>query len=440
MKNFLRMKFAKLRFGQQALLSSLIMIVLSFTFLTFQSCKKDISVVPVSDITNSQEPEITEFVLEENNYESMVKTAAVGVFELAKNQTFRSKINDLIALQFDDDDNTLLKTVFQEVQNDNIDMISEFQNSINLWKQTVEKIDQIENTKYKNVVIYTDEDKINGVISGFNYHTKNKVYIQIYIPFIELVDLNSTPTIVLGMEDECNSDGYVILDDEISVINVDEEFARNNLVWVISVNETVDNEGKVPNPLYWENDSSQGPTGTVNPRISLDNAVNLSKIKITHKKECWLCGKAEVSIIVPAIIGIPNGFCDETKISQHIPIRKVSRKEIGDTIELKNTIIFPTSEFDVGNVEMTPLRWYEDMGWIYFEKDRRRKYERNEAIPPCAKEYTYTSKQTPYGIEGFFYLGPRDIWDWHEEGMFEYNGDINTPAGSGVYFKLKRVD
>lgn len=441
MKKITKMKLTKLKLRQEAFLSNLLIFLLSFTFLTFQSCKKEVPVTPISDITSPQEQEATNFDLEEKRYESMVKTAAVGVFELAKNHTFRAKINELVALQFDDDDNTLLKTIFQELQNDNINLISEFQNSITLWKQTVEQIDQIENTTYKNVVIYTDEEKINEAVSGFSYHTNSTAYIQIYIPFIDLVDLNSTPVVVLGMDDVCNSDGYILSEDGmISAIDVDEEFAKNNLVWVISVNETVDNEGNIPNPLYWQNEFSQSPTGTVNPRISLDNAVNLSRIKITHKKECWLCGKAEVSIIVPSIIGTPSGFCDETKISQHIPIRKVSRKEVGDTIDLQNTIIFPSLEFDVGNVEMSPLRWYEDMGWIYYEKDRRRKYERNEAIPPCAKEYTYTSKQTPYGIEGFFYLGPRDNWDWHEEGMFEYGGDINTPSGSGVYFKLKRVD
>lgn len=410
--------------------------LLALFSITYSRCTKE----NIPDSAKSQGNTVEsfdEFELEtEDKYENMVKTAAIGLIELAKNASFRSHVNSLVAEQFDGDDNTLLITLKEELENESINLASEFQSSINTWKSTIESIDVGCNSKYKDASILTTEGDILESINGFEYSEEETFYIQIYIPFADKVNLNSCPVIALGIDDECETDGYIICgEQEISCMTITKEFAEENLVWVISVNEVVDNDGKLPEANEIEEIMSGGNNSDISFRTVYDNTVRISKIKITDKKECWLCGKAEVSIIMPAVT---YNTCTVNMVAYSNCFKKVGKDDVNDILSVSQ-VLYPSQDY---GTNYRRLRENEDVGWILFEKDASKKsYKKESSIPSCsANKYTYYSKQTAYGIEPYFALGARNNWNWHEEGMFTYPGDVNTPAGSGISFEMKRVE
>lgn len=409
--------------------SSLLFVL--FLLFILSNCKKDGLSLEIFENPNVYSSFIDTIDAQEQYYHDLIKTAAVGLFELAKDPTFRDRINSMVLSNFDNDDNTLLKNVNIKMQTFEIDLLTEFQNSISIWQDSVYRQDIECNSKYKFANILNTDSEILDAINGFVYDFDNTFYIQIYIPFADSIDLNDCPVIALGMNDECETDGYFICSaGNLSCFEVTEEFAKTNLVWVISVNEVVDNDGNVP-----ENIIETSVDGIrVNKRAAQDNTVRISKLKITYKKECWLCGKADIGIIMPSV---EYNSCNEKMIAYSNCFQKIANKDVGKILNLTQ-VMFPGSEL---GTNYRPLRFIEDVGWILYEKDIAiRKNRRENAIPACTKKYNYYSNQSPYGISGFFILGPRNDWNWHEEGMYVYYGDANTTPGSGISFEMRRVD
>ena len=68
---------------------------------------------------------------------------------------------------------------------------------------------------------------------------------------------------------------------------IDEEFAQNNEVWVISLNER----------YFGENDSSSETNGSINGRTKSSPSAIVDQIKIKCHKESWAAGASEVNIL-----------------------------------------------------------------------------------------------------------------------------------------------
>jgi hypothetical protein len=326
----------------------------------------------------------------DEEYETLINTAALGVVELAKNSTFRNTVHSKVAEQFDGDDEVLLKTLDGLVSN----LSSNMRQSVLQHKDNIAQSPNLIN--YKNFQAFTTSEKLSEVVTGYTNCDKTR-YVQIYIPCYEEVDLNSLPVIVIGYEepDDCIIPGYQIQSDgSVKVINVDETFACDNLVWVVSVNERVDDSGVVY--AMTVSDEEFQPDGGVDFRVN-DKEIKVDSVRISDKKECWLCGKAEVSFVSLhanscAISG--NAFAGYDFIS--IGKNDLNKwKNISTSNGLAYMGLSPENPFNAG----------ECMGFVLYECDAStNNNQKSWTYWTCASGGSvtlyYYSKNTPYGGSG----------------------------------------
>ena len=138
----------------------------------------------------------------------------------------------------------------------------------------------------ENLTLKT-ENEIIEAIRGIDYN-QTTLYSQIYIPFIEEHTYNDKPVLVIAYEetDDCIARGYQIIGDKINEVIVDETFARENLVWVISINERVDENGDYIREMV----DPRGQNGNNGGSRMDEKSVKVKEVYISDKKECWLCG------------------------------------------------------------------------------------------------------------------------------------------------------
>jgi hypothetical protein len=348
----------------------------------WQSCQKEGS----SNLTK-EVATMSNFDCDEES-DGVVNTAALGIVELAKNASFRTIVHNKIQEQFDGDDDVLLKTLSGLVPN----MVETMRQSVLSHKDNITLSPNL--SSYKNFQTFTTTAQVTHVVSGY-INCSNTIYTQIYIPFIGQVNLNSMPVIAIGYKDvdDCVVPGYQIqFDGEVKLINVDEDFAKNNLVWVVSINERVNQTGVVESPTVSTLNSTEG----VDYREG-KKEVKVDSVKIFDKKECWLCGKAEVSFV-----GLQAKGCD------------ISGGAFAgyDFISIGNSDLNKWKKIaysnGVGYMALdpeNPLSPSECLGFVLYEKDHsKKKWEQKWTFSTCASggsvDLYYYSKQTPYGGSG----------------------------------------
>lgn len=238
-------------FPSTLVFSGILFLAISFVALVW-GCQKEKSsdepaITPEQSITSDIGGELG-FRSGDTLYpDNILNTAAVGLLQLSKNSTFRQLVNTEVAKKFDDDDNVLLKTVASKAQSDlNLNLETEFSNSINYHTGHITVTSNPLQSYYQTLSIYTDATEVHNSI--FSYVDDGEtLYPQIYIPYIDQVNLNSQPVIAILTFSETESVGYRLrTDGYFDVIRIDEAFAQNNLVWVISPNESVGNDGTLP--------------------------------------------------------------------------------------------------------------------------------------------------------------------------------------------------
>lgn len=315
-------------------------------------------------------------------YDASINSIGLGLVNLTKNEDFRKLVFEECLKTFDGDYNVLLKSLEksydENFMTDN-SFLDEINSSFSAFKsQTMEN---------ENLTLKT-EDEIVKAIRGIDYN-QTTLYSQIYIPFIEEHTYNDKPVLVIAYEetDDCIARGYQIIGDKINEISVDETFARENLVWVISINERVDENGN-----YTRVEPPRDPNGgNGNSRMD-EKWVKVKEVYISDKKECWLCGDGEISFAA----------IKATSCSQSNPSVFYGR----DFIAIKNNDLFSWQSTGSGLSYMTsssdPLTPSEGIGFIFYEKDANKsKWNRNWTMPSCQSgggmTAYYYSKQTPYG-------------------------------------------
>jgi hypothetical protein len=151
--------------------------------------------------------------------------------------------------------------------------------------------------------LYTSVVKVTGsaenaeqALTAFNSVEGKNYYPQIFIPFYE--DLShegkigvAEPMIVIAALDEPTYPGYK-LDQEGKLVEtgltIDESYARENEVWVISINERADSDGNVSKDL------SENGSGRTKGAYFPD--ARFEFIKCSMHKESWAAGGSEVHI------------------------------------------------------------------------------------------------------------------------------------------------
>lgn len=195
---------------------------------------------------------------------------------LSKSESARSNIYKLVQNQFDGDYNVL----FKDILDDN----------------SIEPSARLESLNNHSKV--TKED-INEALSSFlGIEDSMNYYPQIYIPFYEEMSASGKlgsedPVIIVHLSDTTGNSftGFQSSDDNDLITTdflVDESFAQNHEVWVLSINERVDNNGNVKE-LYKK--SVQNGRTQVVVRGLID------RMKITCMKESWTSGSLEVELV-----------------------------------------------------------------------------------------------------------------------------------------------
>ncbi|MBK8846336.1 MAG: hypothetical protein IPO27_07080 [Bacteroidetes bacterium] len=301
----------------------------------------------------------------------MLRTAALGLLDLSKNTQFKTIVNKEVSKQFDGDDNALLKTINLDVQNA---LPQSFYATILKYASTL------------NLDVYTTLTEITESINGFTYFN-DSAYIQIYIPNYPNTNLNNDPIICYNLNDDSILPGFYIDNNGIvQPIEVDEQMAINSNVWVISVSET---QG-IKSTAYGTNVAGVPATGE-DLIVSLDSAVYYDK------KEGWGNGRADI-----AYITFKYRYCGEPTVSS---VNETKKAKFGDDIFdrisdaklSQNMVYFPNFLIANEAAENDIFRPDETLCILFYEKDRRRKFEQQILWASCFPFYfTYCSKQNPY--------------------------------------------
>lgn len=332
----------------------------------------------------------------------MLRTVATGILYYNKDANFRNSINKEVAKQFDGDDNVLIKTMVNYEPN----LIANFKTAIDLYKDITDPYDNVSD--------------ITEAVQGFDYFGK-MAFIQVYIPFVDIVNLNSNPIICINTNDDDALPGYYLDgNNELVQILVDENFAEENLIWVISVSETEGVSTKAP-----QNVVNLGPPPTVE-----DMNFRSEKFNLSDRKEGWGNGRAELSYYV-----MKYSDCFSTLQPceyAHINACRVGKKDLNkDIFFMVNFTNWPQQDI---------FRAGEHLGIIFYEFDRRNKFKRPVHFDvPCAAAAFY-SKENPYLTEIYAKDNFNIFYTWH---TFNTYGlylppDYYINDGGTIYFGIKQ--
>lgn len=197
------------------------------------------------------------------------ENCAMSILEgIAKNSNqteFKSAVHKLVQARFDGDDNVLCK-----------ELISQNRSTIG-------------------------EPQMEALL----FFQNQGLYPQIYIPFVEEVENRKTDEPIvfinaIGADDSVTSlQGYYYEDDVLKETSflIDEEYAMNHEVWVISINERVDENG---NPImesfgdginFIDDGAKASRSGIKFEYVQKIKCLNLKKI------ESWIYGAPELRCI-----------------------------------------------------------------------------------------------------------------------------------------------
>ena len=229
-----------------------------------------------------------------------------SVLLLAKEEDFRELVYEEVKKEFDGDYNVLLEMVYNHQQ-------------VNLKQRAVNEI-----LKKNEVVVSIDD-----ALEAFDFTDTDgvKYFPQIYIPFFEEhseqgLKNNNTPIVAIydGADTEqlvgytMDSLGRLI---EMPYL-ISEEVAKNEEVWVISINENVEKDEDIERYKEWKKEqqyssvetiqdfsgarTSQSPynscrDGNTSPSSRPPGAgidVQIENIIVSSHKEPWALGKSEV--------------------------------------------------------------------------------------------------------------------------------------------------
>jgi len=327
---------------------------------------------------------------DEDVYDLMLEVATYGLLEISRDPVFKDIVNAKVAEQFDGDDNALLKDINLSAIDLNINLPLSMQASI-------------VNHASGNGVPH-DLASINQAINGFSYFGEN-AFVQVYIPFVELVDLNADPIIVINPNDSDILTGYYLDNaNNLVTVTVDEDYAMQNLVWVISVNERVDSAGNY-------NEEQIIPMSA--------RYLKLKKVYIKDKKENWGNGKGDLHWVRAVF-----NDCISNHPYMWLKTFKINKNDL-------NT--WKTVTGDLVRITDNATKWMpsESIAIVIYERDRRRKFEKTYQYRNCATGNLlhYVAKEDAYMIKIFnhsdFPQNPTTKVFNNTSGDFEFEAGLN---------------
>jgi len=241
-------------------------------------------------------------------------------------------------------------------------------------------------TRFKGLGIINKPEGIDQAIGGFPAWGM-RLYPQIYIPFIDEVDLSDQPTIVVGSEDggDCIALGYKPIPgtDDYEVIEVDEAYAKENLTWVISTNESVNDRGELP------------PNRKSTTLRASGLQARHTEFFVTSKKECWLCGDGELRVVWAHYDQSCNPIAGWSGSSGNL--EKINKRELNAWHEIDDEYYL------IVGGQPSPFPSNYTVAWIVYEYDNKPAITATfPTPPPCNGPVTlnYRSNDPYYGKYG----------------------------------------
>lgn len=242
--------------------------------LVFNGCQEGLE-VQKNDLSIELQPHDNQIAYTKNHLKVLGQAAA----GLAKSSEFREILYQEIEKQFDGDYNVLFET---------------------LANSTVDNVP----TGVRMAASLKTEESYYAALKAFKNIEGTDFYPQIYIPFYEklkdkkansnarVLSVESEPIIVLFAGDDSQSifPAYRLNDTGDLVETghfVDEDFAKNNEVWVVSLNER----------YFGEETDNPGSNTPNNGRTMASPSAIVDQIKCKCHKESWAAGASEVHII-----------------------------------------------------------------------------------------------------------------------------------------------
>lgn len=340
--------------------------------LLLASCKKNLDAA-VSSKTEKQNVHTLPLDKQYSYVSENLKTIATQLAIAIKNPLIKSQVRSEASKKFDGDYNVLLRNVFS----------------------------------IKSLEGNYDRNAVNTAFEAFEQIEGSNYYPQVYIPScIQKRDPNSRRSSELstiqerqvesgktefviydGNEDQQIFPAYILgVDNQLQLngVLVDENYAIEHDVWVISLNENVDNNGELepidnidPTPTPVNNNPILGiPPPPINPNLI---NVKIENIGINCLNESWAAGKADVSIRASRSTwngrqdGQSNGAiaeynCDRSSDDPRgILIRQFFRDETinGTTLQIQYVNFNLQSNWQIGNWNYHPITYY----YVIFERD-----------------------------------------------------------------------
>ena len=378
-------------FSQNKNLKTMLLLIV-FVVTLFESCQnkreQNEALLPTQNPQSQQRDET------DDRLNATINSIALGMIKVAQNNSFRNFVHGKAAEQFDGDDNVLLQTLANAETG--LNLSDEILTGINMYKNQITSSDTI---PYD---ILTDTTSINTGLDSFPYYDRN-LYLQVYIPFIDEVNLNQMPIIAILIDNDTLLQGYKLNDDNtISVVTLTEDMAKSNLVWVISINEVVNSKGIV--------------AAKVEQTTGLDKAIWITAINISDKKEGWGAGRADIAFISRRLYGC--GTPSAAYVASPVFCR-VSNAKL-------NTLI--TSGNFIGNSGLADgqtipaLKSDEFLAVCIYESDFCNKCQQTTTFSntyssissggsyancsnPTSNSFSFWSRETPYGNTNSYPIG-----------------------------------
>lgn len=252
-----------------------------------------------------------------------------------------------------------------------------------------------------------------AILDRFKNVNGNNYYPQVFIPdYYDYQTKVGKPIVVFYLSDQAGPNGYVytgyhLQDGDLKPFGpIDEERLQSLRVWVMSINENVDNEGRVIDPgMNMVKTRGSGRGGRID------------KMAVFDPKESWAGGASEIR--VRAYLESWNGVSDDGR-GEHfetirsgtspygVHVRSFSREEIlnGEVVEIDYPLHegWDATEFMDGGVQLV---------YVIFEADTwpnsvvEASYALANGDPRLIK---YASAQEHYDIGCVFGAKPPENW------------------------------
>jgi hypothetical protein len=335
-------------------------VALSCLVMMMASCSKD-DLGSTNELVGSK-LESRDGIHVDTLYEIVVNTFARGLLIKSQDATFRNFVNSTAGDELVGDYEVLGYQLDQSITGlDTILKSSIDQVSVTI-SSSIPAEYAISSKRYSN-----DLDTINFALDGFDYDDF-KFYPQIYIFNYDSINLNQTPVIaVVSTEDHSVLFGYKLNSgtDTYDVVLVDEQFAKQNLVWVISTNEVIESQSALLDAL---NGGSGGVT--LKSRSTLCAYYKITEVKLWEDLETWWGGKNDISFAAMHVQS-SNGIRSGDGTFQQHNIVKIKGKDINKWFSIGGDKGWMVADNDL-------FCEFESLDFVIYEKDRGlRKWQRD---------------------------------------------------------------